>query len=94
LVAQQSTPPPPPQSLQQQTQQPQQQPSSAPATTVGSPKSTLQPQQPSTASSSPKLQPLEDATLVPAASPNRGGSSGERERNVIWSIVDATSVHD
>jgi GATA-binding protein len=91
LVAQQTTPPPS-QSLQQQSQQSQQQPSSAPATAAGTPK---QPPQPSTASSSPHLQPIEDATVVPAVPPNRGGSSGERERNVIWSIVDATSsVHD
>ena len=87
LVAQQSTPPPS-QSLQQQPQ-----PSSAPATAAGSPKSTQQPQT-SIASSSPQLQPTEDATVVPAVPSNRGGSSGERERNVIWPIIDATSVHD
>jgi GATA-binding protein len=81
LVAQQSTPPLPPQSSQQQS-------SSAPGTAAGSPKST---QQLMTTSSSPKLQPLEDTTAVPS---NRGGSSGERERNVIWPVVDATSVHD
>jgi GATA-binding protein, other eukaryote len=93
LVAQQSTPPPPPQSLQQQTQQ-QQQPSSAPGTAAGSPKSMQQPQQPSTASSSPKLQPIEEAAVVQAVPVNRGGSAGERERNVIWPVADATSVHD
>ena len=97
LVAQQSTPPQPPQSLQQQSQQQsqqsQQQPSSAPATVVGSPKSTQQPQQ-STASSSPQLQPLEDATVVTSVPSNRGGPGGERERNIIWPVVDATSVHD
>ena len=92
LVAQQSTPPPPPQSLQQPSQQPQQQPSSAPATAAGSPKTTQQLQPPTT--SSPQLKPLEDANVVPAVPPNRGGSSGERERNVIWPVVDATSVHD
>ena len=81
LVAQQSTPPPFPQSLQQQ------QSSSA----AGSPKSTQQLQQPWTASSSPKLQLIEKGTA------NRGGGSlagGEWERNVIWPVVDATSVHD
>ena len=90
LVAQQSTPPPPHQSLQQQQQQ--QSSSSAP-----SPKSTQQlQQQPSTASSSPKLQPIEEGAsgvVVQAGIPtNRGG--GERERNIIWPVVDATSVHD
>ena len=86
LVAQQSTPPP-----SQSLQPPQ--PSSAPATAAGSPKSTQQPQT-STASASPRLQPIEDATAVSAAPPNRGGTSGERERNAIWPIVDATSAHD
>ena len=96
LVAQQSTTPPPlHQSLQQQQQQQQQQPppsSSAPATAAGSPKSIMQQsQQPSTASSSPHLQPIDSGAVVP---PNRGGER-ERERNVIWPIVDATSVmHD
>ena len=94
LVAQQSTTPPPPQPSQQSLQQ-QQQPSSAPA--AGSPKSTQQqPQQPSTASSSsPQLQPIEGAAILPAVPLNRGGSSGEqRERSVIWPVVDTTPAHD
>jgi hypothetical protein len=89
LVAQQSTPPPS-QSLQPPQQQ---QPSSAPVTAAGSPKSTQQPQ-PSTATSSPLPKPIEEATVLPAVPLSRGGSGGERERNVIWPVVDATSVHD
>ena len=55
---------------------------------AGSPKSMQQLQQPSTALSL-KLQPIEERTA------NRGdGSGGEQERNVIWLVVDATSVHD
>ena len=79
LVAQQSTPPPPPHSLHQQQ---------STTSAAGSPKSMHQnQQQPSTASSSPKLQPIEEGAA------NRGGER-ERERNVIWPVVDATSVHD
>ena len=107
LVAQQSTPPPPPQSLsqqqsqQQQQQQQQQQPtssSSSSAPAASSPKSMQQPQPSTTATAtlaSPQLQPIEEDVVVPAAVPvNRGGSSGERERNVVWPVVDATSMHD
>ena len=96
LVAQQTTPPPPPLPLQQQQQQQQQQqPSSTPAAAAGSPKSTQQPQPSTTASSSPQVQPIEGATVVlPAVPLSRGGSSGERERSVVWPVVDATSVHD
>ncbi|KAF8799957.1 hypothetical protein BYT27DRAFT_7217319 [Phlegmacium glaucopus] len=83
LVAQQSTPPP--QALQQQ-----QQPQPATAGATGSPVSSQQPQQ-STASSSPKSQPTEGTTAVPL---NRGGSSGERERSIVWPVIDANSMHD
>ena len=95
LVAQQSTTPPPPQPSQQQSQQ-QQQPPSAPAATASSPKSTQQqPQQQPSTSSSPQLQPIEGAIIVPAVPLNRGGSSGEqRERSVIWPVVDTTPAHD
>ena len=72
LVTQQSILPPPLQSLQRSL------------SAAGSPKSTQQLQQPSTASS-PKRKPIEEGTA------NRGG---ERERNIIWLVVDATSVHD
>jgi GATA-binding protein len=86
LVAQQSTPPP-------QALQPQQPPQSQPAT-AGSPVSAQQPQQ-STASSSPQPQPTEGAAAAAPAVPlNRGGSSGERERSIVWSVIEATSMHD
>ena len=92
LVAQQSTPPPPPHPLQQSQQQSQQQPSSSTVAAASSPS------QPPVSSSSPQLQPAEDVTILPAAplTLNRGGSSGERERDVIWpvNVTDATSVHD
>ena len=41
-------------------------------TVAACPKSIQQPQ-PSTASSSPQLQPIEDATVIPASPSNRGG---------------------
>ena len=95
LVAQQSTPPPPPQPIQQQPQQSSS--VAAVASSSSSPASTQQPQA-ATASSSPQLQPTEGAATaaaVPAVPLNRGGSSGERERDAsIWPVIDVTPVHD
>jgi len=93
LVAQQSSTSPPPQALQQQPPQQQPQPSSAATGATGSPVSAQQPQ-PSTASSSPQLKPIEGAAVAPSVPLNRGGSSGERERSIVWPVIESTSMHD